>query len=93
MVQKNAPIQRYYERPRIEMHAKSLAGDVAVAYHIKCSKHVNLRLKASCQIGYPGFVKIVNITQFVKASDEPLDIGNYCNNMNTIQVTAGFIFH
>jgi len=93
MNQKNAPIQRDLVRTRIEMHAKAVTGDVTVGYHYKLSKHAAIRIKAGCNIGYPGFVRVADLTKLVQASDKPLELGNYCHNMNTFNLTAGFLFH
>ena len=92
MVQKNAPIQYFEIRPLITMKAKSLSGDLAVGYSFRLSNYVSLRLKASCNIGYPVFVRIEDLQSYV-TSPIPLDIGDYCHNMNTINFTAGFSFH
>jgi hypothetical protein len=93
MIQKNAPIQLSLIRPRIEMHAKSFSGDVAFGYRFKLSKHVSAHVKASCNIAYPGFVRIVDVSKYAKPSDEFLLIDGYCHNMNTINITTGFTFH
>ena len=93
MAQKNAPIQLLLIRPRIEMHAQSLSGDIAVGYNFKLFQHVSVHVKASCNIGYPNFVKIEDLTDYVMSSFPPLEIDGYCNNMNTINLTAGFSFH
>ena len=93
MVQKNAPVQLMSLRPRIEMHAHSLSCNFDIGYAFKWSKHVSVRVKASCNIGYPGFVRIENLSDYVTASGIPLEIGDYCHNMNTVNITAGFLFH
>lgn len=93
MVQKNAPIQLYEIRPRIEMHAHSLSGDIAVGYGFRLSKRVSVQVKASYNIGYPGFVRIEDLSSYAKPSDVPLAIEGYCHNMNTFNFTAGFSFH
>jgi len=93
IVQKNAPIQLDMIRPRIEMHAKTLAGEIAAGYHYRFSNKVSARIKASFNIGYPGFIKIMDIEKYVRPNARPLEIGDYCNNMNTINLSAGFTFH
>ena len=93
MVQKNAPVQLYLLRPRIEMHARSLSGDIAVGYDFRLAKIVSARIKVSCNIGYPSFTKIMGLEKMLKPSDHPIVLGDYCKNMNTINVTAGFSFH
>jgi len=93
MIQKNAPIQLCLLRPRIEMHARSFSGDVAVGYRFRLSRHVSAHVKASCNIAYPGFVKIMDISKYAKPSDQMLLTDGYCHNMNTVNVTAGFTFH
>jgi hypothetical protein len=93
MVQKNAPIQLLQLRPRIEMHANSLSGDIAVGYSFRLAKHVSVRLKASCTIGYPNSVTIPDKHYIPKPDNAPFVIGDYCQNMNTINLTAGFSFH
>ena len=93
MVQKNAPVQLLLTRPRIEMQAKSFSGDLTAGYSFKMSKHVSVRVKASCNIGYPGFVRVQDIQKYVEPSAAPLAIDGYCHNMNTINLTAGFSFH
>jgi hypothetical protein len=93
MVQKNAPIQNMLVRPRIEMHANAISGDISAGYNRRLSKHVSARIKVSCIIGYPGFIKIIDIGTYTRPSDAPLEIGDYCNNMNTVNISAGFTFH
>jgi len=91
--QKNAPIQLYEIRPRIQMDASSLSGNMAIGYSFRCTNYMSVRLKASCNIGYPRFVRIENVQKYASPSATPLDIGDYCHNMNTINFTAGFSFH
>jgi len=93
MVQKNAPIQLILIRPRITMKAHSFSGTIAAGYQFKISDRVSFRLQASCNLGYPGFVKIENLSSYAKPSDVPLAIDDYCHNMNTVNFTAGFAFH
>jgi len=93
MVQKNAPIQLVQLRPRIEMNASSLSGDITVGYSFKLAKYVSVRLKASCNIGYPSSVTIQDAYLIPKPDNVPFAIGDYCHNMNTINLTAGFSFH
>ena len=93
MRQKNAPVQLYDLRPRIEMQANSLSGNVTIGYSFKLAKYVSLRMKASYHIAYPSFVRIENISYYASSTQTPLDIGDYCHNMNTINFTAGFSFH
>ena len=93
MVQKNAPVQLYLLRPRIEMRARSLSGNITAGYSFRLSKHVSARVQASCTMGYPSFVKIMGLENIVQPWDHPLETGGYCHNMNTFHLTAGFSFH
>ena len=93
MVQKNAPVQLFEMRPRIEMQAHSLSADFAVGYGFRLSKQVSVRVKASCNIAYPEFIRIEDLSHYASASDANLAIGDYCQNMNTFNLTAGFSFH
>ncbi len=93
MAQKNAPIQRDLIRPRIEMHAKAITGDFSVGHNFRFSPGVSLRVKLSGIIGYPSFVRISDIQKLVNANDKSLEIGHYCHNMNTINLSVGFTFH
>jgi len=93
MIQKNAPIQLVLLRPRIEMHARAFSGDVAVGYRFRLSRNVSAHVKASCNIAYPGFVKIMDISKYANPGDKFLEIDGYCHNMNTVNITTGFTFH
>jgi hypothetical protein len=93
MEQKNAPVQLYLTRPRIDMSAYSITGDLCLGYNLRLSKNVSARIKLSGVIGYPGFVRIYDISKIVAPGDVPLEIGNYCHNMNTVNLSAGFTFH
>ena len=93
IVQKNAPIQLDLIRPRIEMHARVLSGEVAAGYNYRFSNKVSARIKASFHIGYPRFFKIMDIDKLVKPNAPPLETGDYCNNMNTLNLSVGLTFH
>ena len=93
MIQKDAPIQIMEARPRIEMSAKSLSGDITAGYRYKLSKRVSAHVKLSYNIGYPGFIRVSHIAKYALASDIPLAVEGYCDNMNTLNLTAGFSFH
>jgi len=93
MIQKNAPIQLEFVRPRIEMHAKALSGELAAGYNLRFSHKVSTRIKASYNIGYPNFIKVMDIEKLVGPSEPTIDIGDYCNNMNTLSLSIGFTFH
>jgi hypothetical protein len=93
MEQKNAPIQLYLIRPRIDMYAYSTVGDLCVGYNFRLSKNISARIKLSGMIGYPRFVRIYDISKIVSPNEAPLEIGNYCHNMNTVNLSAGFTFH
>ena len=92
MVQKNAPIQIMNIRPRIEMSAKSFVGDISIGYNHRISNNIAVRLKLSGLVGYPSFIRIHDLQKLTDANDKPLEIGKYCNNMNTINLSVGFIF-
>jgi len=96
MSQKNAPMQLNHWRPRIEMYTNSFSGTIAVGYSFRLAKHVSVRVKTSCNIAYPNYLKIRDVEKYELPSDlpyVPLDIDGYCHNMNTINLTAGFSFH
>lgn len=94
MNQINAPIQRDISRQRIEMYARGLSGDISFGYDLRLSKLVSARIKASCFIGYPSYFKNMSLEYLgVKPNEPPLDISGYCDNMNTINISAGFTFH
>jgi len=92
MEQKNAPVEYFLIRPKIELHASCLAGDVSVGYHLNLSRSVSARFKLSGIIGYPGFVKVLN-SPVVNKGDKQVDIGLYGNNINSVNLTVGFTFH
>jgi hypothetical protein len=87
MMQKNAPIQIFSQRERIKMHANSIAGDFAVGYSLKVAENVSARVKLSCNLGYPKKVRVPDIKDYV------FEIGDYCDNMNTVNLSVGFTFH
>jgi len=93
MNQKNAPIQYLLYRPRIDMYSRSISGDVAVGYNFKLAKYISLRLKVSCIIGYPNFIKIEDYPGYIDIDTTVIDLGDYCRTMNTFNLTAGFSFH
>lgn len=93
MRQKDAPIQLELIRPRIEMTAKSFVGDIGIGYKMKLTKNISAHAKLSGMLGYPGFIRVEDINKITVASDKPLEIGNYCHNMNSINFTVGFSFH
>ena len=93
MHQDDAPIQLHLTRPRIEMSAKSFVGDIGVGYKVKLSKNISAHVKLSTMIGYPNNIRIMDIEKLSSASDKPLEIGHYCNNMNSINLTFGLSFH
>ncbi len=93
MVQKNAPVQLDLIRPRIEMFATAISGEVTAGYHFRFTNKVSARIKTSYNVGYPNFVKIRDIQKYVRPSDQALDIGDYCHNMNTLNLSVGLTFH
>jgi hypothetical protein len=93
MRQKNAPIQLDLLRPRIEMSARTFVGDIGVGYKMKLTRNISAHAKLSTMIGYPGFVRITDINKLTLASDKPLEIGHYCHNMNSVNLTVGISFH
>ena len=93
IIQKNAPIQLDLIRPCIKMSANSFSGNMSLGYSFRLTNYMSVRLMASCNIGYPNFIRIDNIQNIVNPSDHALEIGDYCHNMNTFNITAGFSFH
>jgi hypothetical protein len=87
MVQKNAPVQIYTQRERIKMYAASIAGDFTVGYDLRVTDNVSARMKLSCNIASPKKVKVPDITDYL------FTIGDYCDNMNTVNLSVGFTFH
>ena len=93
MEQKDAPVQVGLTRPRITMSAKAVSGDISVGGNLLLSKAVSLRVKLSGIVGFPSFKRVKDIQKYVQASDEPLELGSYCDNMNSINLSVGFTFH
>ena len=93
MRQEDAPIQLYLTRPRIEMSANSFVGDIGVGYKMKLSKNISAHAKLSTMIGYPNFIRINDVEKLTSAGSKSLDIGHYCHNMNSINLTFGLSFH
>ena len=93
MRQKDAPIQLHLIRPRIEMSANSFVGDIGIGYKMKLSKNISAHTKLSTMIGYPGFIRIMDVEKLTSASSSPLETGHYCHNMNSINLTFGLSFH
>ena len=91
--QKEAPVQIELVTRYMEMTANCLAGDVSVGYKHRFSRSISAYVKLSGTVGYPGFVRVMEISKYVQGSDKPLVLGTYCHNINAIQLTAGFSFH
>lgn len=93
MRQKNAPIQRFEIRPILEMRAQAFSGDLSAGYNFRLSPNISLRTKLSAIIGFPSFVKIADYNKLMDANDLPLELGDYCKNMNTVNLSVGITFH
>ena len=93
MRQQNAPIQLELIRPRITMSARAVSGEIGAGYNIRFSHKVSTCIKASFNFGYPTFIKIHDIQKYALPASPALDIGDYCNNMNTLNLSVGFTFH
>jgi len=94
MIQKDAPLTQILRRLRIEMHAQTLAGHVGVGYTHRFSKRLSGNVKLSYFIAYPNFLTIKDIRKInPTGSEKPLETGDYCNNMNTINLTFGITVH
>ena len=95
MYQINAPIKldpSDENTTRIEMSARSFVGDIGVGYKMKLSKNISVHAKLSTMIGYPGFIRIDDIPAR-PAGSKPLELGHYCHNMNSVNLTIGFSLH
>jgi hypothetical protein len=92
--QTNAPIQIGLSyRPLISMRANYLSGDVSAGYCLRLSPTAFVRLKASFNMGRPGFVRVVNLLEYADPGDKTLDTFGYCENTKTVNLSAGFSFH
>lgn len=93
MKHKNAPVQIVARKTEIDMTARAFAGDLSAGYNFRLSSKISLRTKLSAIVGYPSFVQIRDIKILLNLDDSPIDIGNYCNNMNSINLSIGITFH
>ena len=92
MIQKNAPVEGILERQRIKyMSANTFGGDLSVGYHYRLSQRVSARIKLSGIIGWPNRVTVRDAKKY--SSYGPVKIGDYCDNMNTLNLSVGFTFH
>lgn len=74
--------------------AKSLAGDIAIGYDLKLSRHISTRIKLSTTIGYPKFTKILNYSSVNAGSTyETPDVSGYGHNMNSVNLSVGMSFY
>lgn len=87
IVLKDAPVDIPPQRLRVEMHANTFAGDFAVGYNFRVAENISVRAKLSYVLGYPQKVKVPEIREKI------FEIGRYCDNMNTLNLSVGMTFH
>lgn len=95
IVHNNAMVKIGTKEPEpVTLIANTLAGDIAMGYNMKLSKHLSTQFKLSLTIGYPDHVKIFDYARINPGGANPLpDISGYCKNMNSLNLSVGLGFH
>lgn len=95
MVFKNAMIKIGTKDPEpIRLFANTVAGDVALGYKMKLTRHLSTQIKLSLTMAYPKFVKIFDYASLNPGGANPApDISGYCQNMNSLNLSVGIGFN
>lgn len=95
MVFKNAMIKIGTKDPEpIRLFANTVAGDVALGYKMKLTRHLSTQFKLSLTMAYPKFVKIFDYASLNPGGANPApDISGYCQNMNSLNLSVGIGFN
>lgn len=95
MVHNNAMIKIGTKDPEpIRLIANTVAGDIALGYKMKLSRHLSTQFKLSLTMAYPKYVKIFDYARLNPGGANPApDISGYCQNMNSLNLSVGIGFH
>lgn len=95
MAHNNAMVKIGTKDPEpVSLTANTVAGDIAVGYSLKLSRNVSSQFKLSLTMAYPNYVRIFDYTRVNPGGANPApDISGYCQNMNSVNSSAGIEVH